>query len=208
MVIPAGKKVNLFTKNFTQPLLQSSEELILNEDININISSNFEPLADNSSKLGAIVGQLSKEFLNFTVSGQFKELGFQLWTKSEPISISFTATLIRKTNAREDIMKPAEKLLKIPLPTIDPKTNNLIPPGPSITSLFNKSKGVTQALYGLKIGGLKLNPVVITSVEPTFKPEIDNTYGFMQVDLKFDIKTLYSATKDMITSMLDTVPEV
>ena len=208
MIIPAGKKVNLFTKNFTQPVLQANEELILNEDINLNISSSFESLADNSSKLGAIIGQLSKEYLNFTVSGQFKELGFQLWTKSEPISLSFTASLIRKTNAREDNMKPAEKLMKIPVPAIDRKTNNLIPPGPSITSLYKKDKSQSQALYGLIIGGLRLNPVIITSVEPVFKTEIDDTYGFMQVDLKFDIKTLYSATKDMITSMLDTVPEI
>lgn len=207
ITIPKGKEIIFYENNFKRRILNSSVKLILNEDINLNISSNWESLGDNGSKLSTILGQVTKEYLGVAISGQFKEMGFRLWTSSVPISLSFTANILYKTNAKNDIMLPAAELIKIPLPTIDAKSKNLIPPGPSLISMFDKGATIGRQ-FSLRIGGLKLNPITIESVEPTFKTEIDDSNGFVNATLKFDVKTLYAASTDMIDSMIRGIDEV
>ena len=81
IVIPKGKKVE-FWLNDTK--LLPDRNIVLEDDINIALQSSFSSLVNESGSTAlSLVGGVTRDLFNFGFSGQFKELGFQLWKSTD-----------------------------------------------------------------------------------------------------------------------------
>jgi len=215
ILIPSGKKLIIKTKdnikgsNTSKNYLSNIQnvDLVLEEDLILTLKSHFGPIVDISSTAGL---QLVTEFAGAVFKKQigttFKELGFQIWKKTDPLTFSVTVGLYMKSNAQYDVWKPALDLIKLPLPDDAGENKDgvgLIPPGPSIlenVGIVGKKfevKGSKPALH-IQVGNVVVQPAFITAVEPVFSKETDQ-YDFpIWCKLKLDITSLYIATTNMI----------
>jgi len=114
--IPKGKIIELKSGGAPLPGLENTV-IRLEEDIALTISSNFNSIVGGgSSKALTLLGGLLRDTAGFGFSGQFKQLGFQMWTGTNPISFSPTVSFHMLNNAYEDVVKPTHALMKLPLP--------------------------------------------------------------------------------------------
>lgn len=196
LVVPSGSKVVI--KQGTSAI--TGKELLLENDLTLSLQSNFAPLVDSQSNnwLTAI-GQISNDLTGFGFSGQFKQMGFQIWQTTQPLAISLTVGLYRRTDAYADVVYPAKQLMKLPLPGEGP-AGNLQPPGPSLLDALAESSDVTTGKnISVRIGRLlHLKRVLISKVEPTFSSKTDENGNPIWIKLTMDISTLFTATSPMI----------
>ena len=208
MTIPKGKtlRIRQNNKNITGDI-----PLVLEEDITLSLSSNFSPLfGGGDTKILNVIGSLAREFSQGKIafSGQFKQLGFQVWGGTDPIA--FTATLgfymgsTDANNARIEVYAPMIKLAGLPLPE-EGVAGNLIGPGPAITSalggLLGKiTENTEQRIISLEIGKiLRIGSIVVKRAEPTFSNEVDE-FGYpISGKIQLDINSLFTATVEMLT---------
>ena len=111
--IPKGKKVIISTINDirgeTSTLLESlaNVELVLEEDITLNFNTTYSSITNASSNASLkFISQLSRDLANYNIGTDFKELGYQMWEKTDPLSLNITIGLYMKTNARTDVFEP------------------------------------------------------------------------------------------------------
>lgn len=208
IIIPKGKKIKISVGGKRI----DNDNFALASDFSITLSSQFESLVGGgSSKFFTALGGVLRDISGFSFSGQFKELGYQIWTGTDPVSLSFEVHLFMKTNTYEDVVKPARELLKLPLPDdagFDPETGvGLVPPGPSLLEVFNAG-GKSGSAGGegreggknvsVKIGNLYLPKCIVTKAEPTVTGEGDDKGNPLWIKIRVDIQTIFSATTNLI----------
>lgn len=207
--IPKGKKVIIQdmkgVKGNSRTYLSALNgvDLVLEEDITLSLNSTFSSVTNSSSKKGLkFLTQLTRDLTGFNVGTDFKELGYRMWEKTDPLQVSITIGLYMKTNARTDVFEPMKALLNLPLPTEASGNQGfgLIAPGPSILQALGKTSKGSQPLLNIEIGNIKIFPAVVTKAEPTINKETDQNDYNISVKVRLDIQTVYTATTNMIDS--------
>lgn len=185
--------------------------LILEEDITISFSSQFEQLVNNGgSKIIDILGKISEEKLGFGFSSHWKQLGFSTWTGTDPAEMNFTIGFYMgsqgKFSAQDEVYIPAMQLLSLTLPE-ERKGGNLIGPGPSLLSAFSDDSGSnTNPLFqarviDLEVGQIfRFSNIIIQKAEPTWSLESDDQGFPIWAKVNLDIKTVFTASVNMIQS--------
>jgi len=185
-------------------LLIPNTPLLLEEDLTITLNSEFSPLFGGAGSASMTAfGGLIGSFTGFEFSGQFKQFGFQTWTKTDPASFSLMFTLHMKTNAKKDVLDPAKVLMKLPLPDdVSARNNNnygrLIAPGPTIMDALSDKTYENSRKSSCKIGPFNFPDVVIKRVEPTFSHITDDNQIPIWCKLKVDVQSVYTATSNLI----------
>lgn len=196
--IPKGKRIRILKNG--QEILPSSIKLTLDSEIQLSLSSQFQSLFGEPPNTAlTVLGSISKEVFGWGGSGSFKEMGFQVWQGTEPISFNFTTTLHMTYSGKKEVLDPAKELMKIPLPRTQKLKEGfgMIAPGPSILSMFKKTESKTD-LYSIRIGMVYIDKVIIKKVEPTFSTECDSEGYPTYITLTIDCDSLYVATQQMI----------
>lgn len=220
IVIPKGKQVIIQTisdvkGNGKSPLqnLQNAK-LLLNEEISLSFSSTYQPVIENNNLGERFVSQLTQQVFKFNISGQFKEMGYQLWTKTEPISLNLNVHLNMRTNAIKDVWIPSQELIKITLPKETTPDNveakkrgfGLLGPGPTILEVLGFHDELSRNMLYIEIGNIVIFPAIITKVDPTYSIETDQYNCPIACNLQMNIQSIYTATEDQINKW--TTPNV
>jgi hypothetical protein len=177
----------------------------LDEDLVLGISSSFSQLIeDNENKTLTVLGGALKTVSGGALggSGQIKQAGFQIWNKTEPITISLTLGFYRKTNAAKDIAGSVRTLLKLPLPG-EKAGGLLVPPGPSVIEALGiepQAKGV-DSYVNLDIGGVSIPRCIMTQADPTYSKYQDSSDYPVYVRVQCTFRTMYSGTKAMVDTL-------
>lgn len=160
ITIPSGKKVKFFLEKDGKKINLFSGEndyLVIDEDINISISSDFKPLISGPITNNAIqaLGQEAARIFSAGFSGYFKEMTYQIWSGSQPIKVSFTTSIFSDKDAKKEVWNKVKKILKLPLP-FELRISNtesrdvwgnerrgigLLGPGPTLGSVLQKAFG-------------------------------------------------------------------
>lgn len=141
MVIPKHSKFRLYTRNYKDEIFNSDEvNFILEEDVTITAASTFDsiyPTPDNSiMDLMGIVSVLSDDYIKNNpnaegwskvlrgfarvgqnLSGKYKEFGFQVYKRNDPLKLKLNLSLYATYNAKKQVFIPAKQLMLLPLPT-------------------------------------------------------------------------------------------
>lgn len=193
--IPKGRKLklNLNGRRYV------NVDMILMEDLTITLSSKFQPLVSGDAQpIVSALGGLFRDLTGTGFSGQYKELGFQQWTGTDPLSLSPTVGFYMKKNAKTDVFDPALKLMELPLPDDRGGIGGLVPPGPSLLTVLSPQNKRGKVI-SIQVGNiLRLNNVLIEKAEPTFSVETDENGYPINAKIRLDIKTVYTATVQLI----------
>lgn len=205
--VPRGRKVVIRAggENVTP-----DTNLVLEEDLTLNITSNFQPLVDaGGNRALTFLGSLSSAFTGVGFSGQFKSGGFQQWTGTEPLNTSFNVGLYMKTDALVDVIRPAKRLMRLVVPLESSLRGEgargvgLIAPGPTILEVLSDATPDKDPHPGRNLSMVIGNTVhfkkmIIKAVEPTFSTETDTNDYPIWCKLKIDVATVYTATVQMV----------
>lgn len=177
----------------------------LEEDLVLGLSSSFSQLIeDNVNKTLTVLGGALKRISGGALggSGQIKQAGFQIWNKTEPITINLNLGFYRKINAADDIAWSVRTLLKLPLPG-ETKAGVLIPPGPSVIEALGiePSAAGTDSYVNLDIGGISIPKCIITQADPTYSKYQDSSGYPIHVRVSCVFRTMYSGTKVMMETV-------
>jgi hypothetical protein len=206
--IPKGKEV-VFQQGGGPISGTENSRAILNEDLTLNFSSSFSSLAESSAPKAfkALAGVLKDTGANKVagfIGGEFKQLGFQVWTGTEPLSTTLSLKFSMDKDAKKDVMEPALAITKLVLPSTGDK-GALIGPGPSVLSTFEEGKigsfteGKNLHCY---IGNFKISNIIVTRAVPTFSKHTDQ-YGYpIWATLELSFTTIFSATVEMLDDMV------
>jgi hypothetical protein len=198
ITIPAGMRVI-----FDDGVDLKDKVYILGEDIGLTLRSSFSPIVDGGApKLLHMLAGVTNAVLNFSTSGEYKQLGFNLWESTDPLSIGFTVELIMRTDAKSDVFDPMQALIKLPLPDDKGGLQGLVPPGPSVLSLFGGDK-ITKygSTLNVTVGGLTLENAILTSAEPTLCRFSDDHDYPIYAKIQCAVMSSQIATKGMISTM-------
>lgn len=203
MAIVTGKGKKIIIQKAKKPL-GNGYPLILENDITISLSSSFSSLLGGAdTKLFNVIGAITRDF-GFGFSGQFKQLGFQVWDKSDPISISGITVGFEidkyNVNAFEQVYKPILELMQLPLPG-EGSGGNLIPPGASLLELFKEegNKNLSKETISVQLANILYIPsAIILKAEPTFSNETDDNDYPIWGKISLDIQSIYSATREAV----------
>jgi len=197
---PIGKELRIFVNKESVV----DVPLIIETDITFPLSSQFEAImGGGDSKLLTIFGSLSKELFGKGFSGQFKQLGARIWSKTEPLNMSLTVGFYidkRNPDAYSQVYEPTIKLAHLTLPTDDGVGGSLVAPGPTlISAIKGEKKGEGGKFISIEIGKiLRIDSAIVTKAEPTFSNEVDS-YGYpiwSKINLEFG--SIVSATTSML----------
>lgn len=188
--------------------LALGKDLILESDISLGISNDYQPLLSGGvgGAFSAVAGSLAGG-----VAG-FKQQGFQVWRGTNPIELKLSVSLHMITSGRLDVIKPAENIMAYSVPTLDENGWGLIPPGASIISILGEdaqgflsdfdfiSKG--KGYIGVYIGShISLPKCVIKNAIPTYSLQEDSEGYAISCKLDIDISTLDVANDKMIRQL-------
>lgn len=203
--VPRGKRVR-FQQGQDAPIPDLDDvDIILEEDLTLSLSSNFSQLVGGGANRGvSMLGQLVENISGFGFTGQFKQMGYQIWEGTDPLSLSITVGFYMKTNALKDVIRPAKALIKLPLPN-DPDDNDeglgLQAPGPSVFEALDDGENGSDALgkrLSCRIGFVNLPNVIVKNAEPTFSSEVDSNGYPIWASIKLDISSIFTATTQLI----------
>lgn len=207
--IPKGKEVVFQQEGGPIPGTETAR-ILLDEDLTLNFSSSFSSLAESSAPkafkaLAGVLKDTGASKVAAFVGGEFKQLGFQIWTGTEPLSTTLSLKFSMDRDAKKDVMEPVLAITKLALPSA-PKGGKgaLIGPGPSILSTFEEGKvgsfaeGKNLHCY---IGNLKISNIIVTRAVPTFSKHTDQ-FGYpIWATLEISFTTIFSATVEMLKEM-------
>jgi len=216
--IPSGKILRL---NLGGVRVTGNIPIVLEEDITLSLSSSFSPLIGGgaSNKLITMLGALSKDILGYGFSGQFKQMGFQVWTGTDPLGFSaqvgFYMGSTNLNDAKVEVYDPAIALMKLPLPDDSGSHDGigLIAPGPSLLNILQKTKvgslvgsHVPKAgakMISMQIGKiLRVNSVIVKKAEPTFAIETDSNGYPIWAKISLDISSTVTATVQLLQTTI------
>jgi hypothetical protein len=200
MKIPAGKKIkirengeDIFEKNGL-----SGIEMYLDSEITISLASSFEELLSFGLQKNILAfTSVLHSFTGYSISSQFKEMGYRMWTKTEPIKFSATVKFNMTYSGEEEVLKPMKVLMKLPLPSMAEKGEGfgLVPPGPSILTAMGEGNSARfERSYSLRCGPYYFKSVVIEKAEPTFSTETDDRGFPIWGQIQLDVCSLFTAT--------------
>lgn len=209
MYIPRGKEVIILVggKNvLDQPEIANGLKLTLEEDLNLQLSSQFEPIYSGGGNLAVdIAGTLARDKFGLGFSSQFKQFGFQVWKKTEPVRFTINLRFFMgKSGAdfsgRTEVQNPMYSLMNLTLPSEGGGFGSLITPGPSVLDLFGEGGNTTSSgrTISINIGQMIRFPkVIVRSAQPTFS-NIPDSEGYpSEGRLNLEIETLFNATTDL-----------
>lgn len=197
LTIPRGKQV-ILSVNGEQ--LVPNIPLVLSTDITISLQSRFESLlGDTSNKLIQVLSGITESTIGTGMTGRFKEMGYQIWAGTDPISFAFSIKLNMHTSGKTDVLEPAKVLCKLPLPYEDNNSVGLVAPGPSVLDAMKINSKYKQEC-SFRCGIFYLPSVIVTGAEPTFSTECDEEGYPIWCDIKFDVISIYTATRKMVDS--------
>lgn len=229
--IPSYRLVEIYNHGETDTIITHKNSLqpiplIMNDDFSIKIQSKYGQLWEASPN--NFMNLLSSTF-NIP-SGQFSLQGVQIWQSTDPIDISFTASLEMDTDPYYDVIEPTFILMQTCLPEEDDflknstngtiqkinenlKLKTLIPPGPNVQAILksmnddnsstSKDKYKANGVFDVKIGFLRFNEVIITNVEPTFsKTYAESNAKNSLLPSKVDLSISMSTMKIPTTDMI------
>lgn len=206
--IPKGKRV-IFQSGGGPIEGTENARMLLNEDMTLNFSSNFGSITDSHSPvafkmLAGVLRDRGATNLAGFVGGEFKQLGFQIWTGTEPLSTTLSLKFSMRDNAKKEVVEPVIALTKMALPTTG-AGGSLIGPGPSITSAFSGSGsgsfGKSKNIH-CYIGNFKISNIVITRAIPTFSKHTDQNGNPIWATLELSFTTIFSATVEMLDDII------
>ena len=196
ITIPKGKKVNFNTIPDLEKI-----DFLLEEDVTIRINSNFNSIISGETTAGLVtVAGVLKDKAGINVPVTFKQFGFQQWSGTDPLAVSFMVGIYMHTDAFIDVVKPATTLMKIPVPYLVGSRGGLGAPG---TSLYGAvfDKNANSINIDIDIGPIHIRECLITSVEPTISQEVDESGYPIWIKLKIDAKTLWTANNQIIDNL-------
>jgi hypothetical protein len=222
ITIPAGSKV-VITNHEGEYLAGGA----LLEDYTISLNSEFGQLVDSGANdaftvLGGALKSLSGGRFGF--SSQFKQMGFQIWRGTEPITLQFSLEFHYTYNARIEVVHPIERLVETVLPGVG-LAGNLIPPGPSILEAISGTRAsntptssnaedpnyeelnneITGAdtYVNISVGGMQFLGCIIKQAEPTFSKYVDETNCPIYGRVAITAITMYTATKESVRDAMN-----
>jgi hypothetical protein len=204
MIIPKGKEVKIAANGKN---ILNDKRMFLSSEITLSLTSSFQHLlGDQSNNALTVLGVVSGVTESLTgkgFTGKFAELGYQIWTSTEPVRFSFEVLFNMITNAKTDVLEPAKILMNLPLPIDKSKTKEggigLKAPGPSIVEALNKEAKYSKR-YSFRCGSFYLHNIIIKTVEPTFSSDVDENGFPIWCQLKIDVESLFTATQDQINN--------
>lgn len=209
IAIPEGKRVR-FQKDGKPLEGTENAKLILEEDITLTMSSSFNPITKGSSSpmftmLSGLLRDAGKTTMAGWASGQFKQLGFQVWEGTAPFKTTITINLFMENDAYEDVVKPTLALAKLCLP--EAVTGGaLVAPGPSILTAFDNGKETEKGSMGkvltCYIGRYILRNVIVETAQPTFSKQVDQNGYPISAKIELSITTVFSGTTNMIDEIV------
>jgi hypothetical protein len=209
LIIPRGKKVNIF--NSGDPVIDNTD-FKLESDINIKFLSSYATLTDilgidpNLLTLGTLISSSINSATGSSLpSAGFKQVGFQQWTGTEPITFTMDIGLYMETNAYEDVVVPAKAFAKLALPTEVGNLGGLVAPGPSALSMIfeNQNQDARHNLMTIKFGALTIHSCIIYGIDWLWSGEVDEWDYPIWCKMKCDCKTMWTATTNDIDNMLE-----
>ena len=200
MKIPSGKKIKIRENGvdiFEEAGL-TGIEMFLESEITIDLSSSFEELLSFGLQKNVMAfTNVLQSLTGFSISSQFKEMGYRMWTKSEPIKFSATVSFNMTYSGEEEVLKPMKVLMKLPLPSTAEKGEGfgLIPPGPSILSAMGAGNSAKfERSYSLRCGPYYFKSIIIEKAQPTFSTETDDKGFPIWGQIQLDVCSLFTAT--------------
>jgi hypothetical protein len=198
MIIPKGKVITIL-KNGSDDIMPSGVVLTLDTEVTLSLQSHFEQLIGNTTlKAGTVLSGAIKAFTGETVSGSFKQAGYQIWTGTDPLTFAFSTTLNMKTSALRDVFAPAKILMNLVLP--EEASGNgfgLNAPGPTIVDALGTKTNYSKQ-YSFRCGIIYLPSIIITKAEPTFSDDVDEQGYPIWCTLQIEVSSVFTATTDLI----------
>lgn len=201
--------VRLFDSQTEQSDLALGKDLILENDISLGISNDFQPLL--SGNVGGVMSFLSS-LSGGAVSAGFRQQGFQIWRGTSPIELKLSVSLHMVTSGRLDVVKPAENLMAYSVPDLNENGWGLTPPGASVLAIlgeetaqdlgdnYNVSSG--KGWVSVTVGSyIQLDKCIIKNVIPTYSLQEDSEGYPISCKLDIDISTLDIANSAMINKL-------
>lgn len=207
---PAGSLVTFEVNSgngFEVPADLRGVQLRIQEDIGLSLNSEFsEVFSRGVSNFEKVASDAFAAATGLRVTSQFKEFGFQTWRKTSPLAFSLTVTLRMKTDAYTDVIKPTRALLSFAIPDdtgVDSEGAGMVLPGPNILSLFGltEGSGAGSAIIKCKIGWMNFSSVIVKKAEPLYSKNVDSNGFSIWSQVKLDIETVYTATRQMLIDM-------
>lgn len=146
------------------------------------------------------------------IGGGSDYLGYQTWSSTNPLELQITIGIISNGNPAEDIIKPLKALMKLCLPRVIKSSGSmrtLAYPGPSITNIIGNSTSLewgsdvadSNSELTITIGNMVVDHALITSVSPTFMPEVDEEGYPLSVYVELSIKTNRIMTDETVDAL-------
>ena len=238
IIIPKGALIDILYNGNNSFTGKYGAHFILNEEINLQAQSTFGNLydaPDNSfmdlmgmlavvssdmntqlekkKKAGTLNNfdtmMLGATAIGSNMSGKYKEFGFQVWKKSEPLNITLSGKLYATYNAKEQVYYPCRDLLSAPLPTttaeldkrsksndknalfmgendtnkkegdIAGKVINPLIPPGPSVLTVFGGTGASWRLFNMKVGNIRFKDVFIKSSTVTFNKELMEVDGIL-----------------------------
>lgn len=205
--MPKSKKGLVKILRNGQEDLALDKDLILESDISLGISNDFQPLLSGGvSSALSTVSSLS----GGAVSAGFRQQGFQVWRNTNPIELKLSVSLHMETSGLIDVVEPAQSLVTFAVPDLEDGWK-LTPPGASIRAILGESAnefldyfdiGRGKGWVSINIGNyINLPQCIIKNVIPTYSLQEDSEGYPTSCKLDIDISTLDVANSDMIRNL-------
>lgn len=222
-----GRFVNIFQGDLDIFANYPNSQLLITEEVTLKVNNTYTPLLGeiNGSNLLNLLS-IGTEKSTIFIPSQHQAQTMSIWKQTDPLKFDFTVELKMLNSGRNDVLKPVFELLS----RITPAKSNreflgmsgwLIPPGPDITTILNKSgikggevkdgvpsnRDKARGIFSIKIGKfLTIKDVVIVNAVPTFSKELDEDYCPVACSIAIEAQTVEVATVEMIQKILQFIP--
>jgi hypothetical protein len=212
IVVPSGSVVKFSGSAISDDMKTYSNDnkYCLSEDLQLTLHSTFTKLVDETApKFFKALAGVTRDLFGVSMSGEYKQLGLQIWDSTDPLSLSFSVDLVMRMDAKKDVFLPMTELIQLPLPEDKGGIQGLVPPGPSILTAFGstKSKSSAGGVVNLAIGGLVLVDCIVTGAEPVISrypasPDSGSTNYPIYAKVQVSVESSFTATREMIRSLM------
>jgi len=198
MTIPRGKRV-IIARNGKDIL--PNKLLTIDTEVTLSLQSHFESLLNSTgvNKTATLLSGIVQSTSGLTISSAFKEIGYQIWTGTDPLTFAFTTTLNMRTSGLIDVVAPSITLMKLVLPkeATSGKGFGLEAPGPTILDAIS-GKARFSNKYSFRCGIVYLPNIIITKAEPTYSDDLDSAGYPIWCTMQMEVSSVFVATDKLI----------